>query len=369
MHLAIDCRSVHKHMGGIGRAALELVRALANDSRGHRVSMIVGEGHNCVLPQEVESVTVDAAMIDERFEQLHLPSLLHAIGADLYLNTTFAVPAIKTTAHQLSIIHDVVFEDRPEYVEPKLRSYLSRASRFAASHADHILTDSNHARERIQAVYQVDPSQVTRVHLGISESCFETPDEHEVARIQAKYNLEKPFLLYLGAVEIKKGILELLSGYRQALDLGLDATLVLAGGRGGPALDLEDEIRSVGCVGHVRSLGFIDEADKRGLMKAANVFVYPSLYEGFGLPPLEAMAIGVPCVVSDQTSLPEVVGSAAMVARVQAAGEFGKALLTAAQDDAFRRAVVVAGPARARQFTWKDSASQVLDVCERIERN
>jgi len=104
-------------------------------------------------------------------------------------------------------------------------------------------------------------------------------------------------------------------------------------------------------------------------MKAANVFVYPSLYEGFGLPPLEAMALGVPCVVSDQTSLPEIVGSAAMVARVQAAGDFGKTLLLASQDDSFRHAAAVAGPARARAFSWKESASQVLDVCERIARN
>jgi glycosyltransferase involved in cell wall biosynthesis len=370
MHLAIDCRSVHRHMGGIGRAALELVRALAADSRGHRLTMIVGEGHDAALPAEnVSVVTVDAAMIDERFEQVHLPSLLEELGADVYLNTTFSVPAVKTTPRQMSFIHDVVFEDRPDYVEPGLKSYLSRWSRFAATHADHVITDSDHARGRIQEVYGMDASRVTRVHLGISSSCFETPDDREIARVRAKYSLDQPFVLYLGTVEIKKGILELLRGYRQAVDLGLPHTLVLAGGRGGPALDLEDEIRIVGCVGRVRYLGFVDEADKKPLLKAADAFVYPSLYEGFGFPPLEAMALGVPCVVSDQTSLPEVVGTAALLTRVQAAGEFGKALVRAAQDDEFRRVAAVDGPARAREFSWRSTAAQVLDVCERVGAN
>lgn len=369
MHLAIDCRSVHGHMGGIGRAALELVRALGEDSRGHRLTMIVGAQAGEVSVRGVHILPVDGAMIDEPFEQLQLPSLLQEIGADLYLNTTFAIPAVKHNERQVSIIHDVVFEDRPDYVEPGLRSYLSRWSRFAATHADHVLTVSDHARDRIQSVYGVDPSRVTRVYNGIPSWCFEKPEEIDIARVRTKYSLDGPFLLYLGTIEVKKGILELLSGYRQALELGLDATLVLAGGRGGPSLDLQDEIRCVGCVGRIRHLGYIDEVDKKPLMKAAAAFVYPSLYEGFGLPPLEAMALGVPCVVSDQTSLPEIAGDAALITRVQAPAEFGKALVRAAQDEVFRRAAAVAGPARAREFTWKSAAAQVLDLCERVGRN
>src|SRR5262249_12499074 len=154
----------------------------------------------------VHILPVDAAMIDEPFEQLRLPSLLEEIGADLYLNTTFSIPAVRTTAHQLSIVHDVVFEDRPDYVEANLRSYLSRWSRFAAEHADHVLTVSDHARDRIREVYGVDPSRITRVYNGLPASCFEPPSEGEIARVRSKYNLDGPFVLYLGTVEIKKGM-------------------------------------------------------------------------------------------------------------------------------------------------------------------
>ncbi len=370
MHIAIDCRSIHKHMGGIGRAALELVRVLAAEPRGHRISMIIGEGHETELPRESLSVlTVDAAMIDERFEQFHLPSLLAEIGADLYLNTTFSVPAVKTTSRQMSIVHDVVFEDEPDYVEASLRAYLSRWSRFAAGHADHILTVSDHARDRILKVYGADPSRVTRVYNGISDSCFEQPTETDIARVRNKFGLDQPFVLYLGTLEIKKGIVELLRAYREAIECGLSETLVLAGGKGGPAFDLEEEIRNVGCVGRVRYLGFVDEADKKPLLKASRAFVYPSLYEGFGLPPLEAMALGVPCVVSDRTSLPEIAGPAALVTRVSASGEFGRALVRAAHDEDFRAAAALSGPSRAREFSWKTSAGQVLDLCERVGGN
>jgi alpha-1,3-rhamnosyl/mannosyltransferase len=357
-------------MGGIGRAALELVRELGSQGRGHRITMIVGAGHAGELSiKGVHILPVDAAMIDERFEQLDLPSLLEELAPDLYLNTTFSVPAIKTTRLQAAIVHDVVFEDQPEYVEPGLRDYLCRWSRFSASHADHLLTVSDHARERIQSVYGIDPARITRVYNGVASSCFVPPDDRDVARVREKYSLDRPFILYLGTVEIKKGILELLRAYRQAVDTGLSELLVLAGGRGAPGLDLEAEVMKVGCVGRIRTLGFVDEADKKALLKASSLFVYPSLYEGFGIPPLEAMALGVPCVVSDQTSLPEVVGDAALVAEVRHPGKFAKSLAQGIQDDSFRRAAEAGGPARARQFTWERSASQVLELCERLGGN
>ncbi len=369
MHIAIDCRSVHKHMGGIGRAALELVRGMARGDHGHQISMIVGAGHDCELPSgAVSIVTVDGAMIDEHFDQFLLPSLLAELKVDLYLNTTFAIPAVKTTRFQAAFIHDVVFEDHPEYVEPGLRKYLSRWSRFAASNADLILTDSDHALHRIEAVYGVQGSRIRRVYLGISNSCFVAPEERDMARVRAKYGLSRPFILYLGTVERKKGIPELLAAYCKARESGLEADLVLAGGKG-PGFDLDAQIMQGGCGEHIRSVGFVDEIDKKALLQASTLFVYPSLYEGFGFPPLEAMALGIPCVVSDQTSLPEVVGGAAIVTPVQRSGEFAKALVRGARDPAFRRLSAVAGPARAREFTWEQSTSQVLTLCERLGDN
>lgn len=369
MHLAIDCRSIHPHMGGIGRAALELVRELGVQARGHRITMIVSSHAGEVSARGIHILPVDAAMIDEPFEQLRLPSLLAELRADLYLNTTFAVPAVKTTKIQAAIIHDIVFEDRPELVEAGLRSYLSKWSRFTATHADHVLTVSDHALGRIEEAYGTSRSRLSRIYNGLAPACFVTPPGSEIARVCTKFELKPPFILYLGTIEIKKGIRELVAAYRRAADRGLTLPLILAGGKGGPGFDFDQEIRQAGCSGCVRSLGYIEEGDKQALLAACDVFVYPSLYEGFGLPPLEALALGKPCLVSDQTSLPEIVGSAAIVTRVEDADQFSKDLLECSHDAAFRRTAASAGPARAREFSWARSATELLTLCERLGEN
>lgn len=367
MHIAVDCRSVHPHMGGIGRAALGLMRALGDQPRGHRLTMLVAADRvGEISVKGVHILPVEGAMIDERFDQLLLPSVLEQCAPDVYLNTTFSIPAVKTTKIQMSIIHDIVFEDHPAFVEPRLRHYLSRWSRYAATYADHVLTDSDYSRERIGHVYGVEPSRLSRVHLGVDPSAFIIPEQREIECVRLKFGLARPFILYLGTIERKKGVLELLSAYQRACDLGVTEQLVLAGGKGAPDCDVEAQIQREGCSENVRLLGFIEETDKKALLKACSLFVYPSLYEGFGFPPLEAMALGVPTLVSDQTSLPEVVGDAAIITCVQDTAGLAQAILRGLRDAEFRGSAATLGPAQARCFNWGKAAGEVLDLCERL---
>lgn len=370
MHIAVDCRCIHSHMGGIGRAALDLVLEMGRRSRGHRITMIIGSGNTEELHVPgVHILPVQAAMIDEPFEQLALPSVLAELRPDVYLNTTFSVPAVKTTRIQVSIVHDVVFEDRPDLVEPGLRSYLCRWSRFAAAHADHLLTVSDHARQRIRAVYGVPESRISRVYNGIGLSCFTPPLDEDIVRVRSKFKLDGPFILYLGSIEVKKGIVELLEAYQGAVKSGHEGILVLAGGISGQSLDLGREVERLRLQNRVRAVGYVNEIEKKALLGACQLFVYPSLYEGFGIPPIEAMALGMPCLVSDQTSLPEIVGDAALVTDVRETPRFTARLLEAASDPEFRRRAAREGPARAREYSWERSAGEILDICEGLGRN
>ncbi len=368
MRLVLDARSIHEHMGGIGRATWDLARELGAHPRGHHIRVLVG----CNLPIDfeikgVEIVQVGAAMIDEPFEQLHLPVLLERLGADVYLNTTFSIPALKTTRFQLAVIHDVVFEEHPEWVDPGLRSYLSRWSRFAASHADRIITDSDDARRRIQRTYGIEDARITRIYCGLSQSAFMPAAASQMEAALRKYSLRSPYVFYLGSLERKKGIPELLGAFSRLVARGFEGSLVLAGGKGGGGLDFESLLRRMPHGNRVRWIGYIEESEKRPLLQGARAFVYPSLYEGFGIPPLEAMALGIPCVVSNATSLPEVVPDPSMLVDVRDEKAFAGALERAVGDKKFRKKASRKGPPWARSFSWAYSAARYLDLCESLE--
>jgi glycosyltransferase involved in cell wall biosynthesis len=354
-------------MGGIGRAAWDLAAEMAAQRGPHRISIL--KGPRAPKPFKIlgaEIINVMGAMIDERFEQLELPVILESLGADLYLNPTFSVPAVQTTPLQISIIHDVVFEDRPEWVEPGLREYLRRSARFAAAEATHVITVSDHARRRIGEIYNLPENRVTRIYNGIRKECFLVPSAGEIETLRQKRGLRDPFILYLGSIEPKKGVPELLAAFSILTRSGFRGILALAGGKSGPLLDFEGIVRRLGLTERVRWLGYIAEDEKKSLLSACDLFVYPSLYEGFGIPPLEAMALGTPCVVSGETSLPEIVGEAALVAEVKSPESLAGALGRALSDTEFRRRARTQGPARAGLFSWERSAKETLDLCERL---
>ncbi len=368
MRITLDCRSVHPQMGGIGKAAEELARAVARRPRGHQLTVLLGSQAPADLGIEgADVVRVDAAMIDERFEQLQLPVVLKELQTDLYLNPTFSIPAVRTCKLQMAVIHDVVFEDHPEWVEPWLRKYLQRWSRFSATEADHIITVSDHALSRIKKVYGIGSSRISRIYNGVSSECFLLPSDGALERVKLKFGLDRPYLLYLGSLEPKKGVPELLVAFARLVTSGFGGVLVLAGGKGGSTFDLEGLIAASGCAAQVRCLGYIEEDDKRPLLAGCELFVYPSLYEGFGFPPLEAMALGRPCLVSDQTCLPEITGGAARTVDIRVPDSFARALLQGLHDGAFREHARLRGPERARTFSWDDTADQVLDLCQRMK--
>jgi glycosyltransferase involved in cell wall biosynthesis len=367
MHLLIDCRSIHRAMGGIGRAAQNLLAELAAHPRGHRITALIGaECPEEAIPGGIEAVQAEAGMIDEMFEQLGLPVLLDELKVDAYLNTTFSIPALAARCKQLAIIHDVVFEDHPEWVEDALRAYLQKWSRFAARHADRIITVSQHAKSRIMGHYGIAADRIAVIPNGIASGDFLVPSAAQVAEVAARLALGRDYLLYLGTCEIKKGIPELLAAFALLVEGGYRGTLVLAGGKGGPAYDLAGELRRLGIHERVRNLGYVSDADKRPLLAGAQLLVYPSRYEGFGLPPLEALALGTPCVVSGETSIPEAVGPHALQVDVTDAPRFAEALRWGLAHQPFRAAARSQGPAWAQRFSWRAAADAYLDACESL---
>lgn len=328
MLIAWDCRSVFSNMGGIGRACAGWLSAFLRDKpQDWRVLAIFSTVcQPCVIAEHIPNLNltkdvqfVEAGLVAPLFEQIQLPVLLERYGIDIYFNPCFGIPAIKTVKFQVAVVHDIVFIERPEWVDPELRDYLEQKTDLTLKCADAVFTVSDYTRNRI---YELANARNWR------RAEMEIISPYTSAQIQPELHGKSAHILYLGALEYKKGVTILLDAYKQFRLHAREPVpkLVLAGGIGGQALDISEEVKKRGLHGSVKYSGYVTEQEKQDLMKDALLFVFPSLYEGYGIPPLEAMAFGIPVIASSATSLPEVLGNAPVYVKPGDAGDLAKAI-------------------------------------------
>jgi len=367
MKIAVDCRSAFKGMGGIGRYTWCLLREYAKaDSENRFVCYFthLEPPGPLDLPPRFEVRRFQAGMIDERFDQLILPSLLKEDDVDLYHNPTFAVPIIKTRARIVSTVHDVVFKRHPELVEGRLAQYLDKATLRAAKTADLILTVSDFSRGEISQLYGVGRERIRVIPNGM------TPPRATMGRGESPLALAGlglagcPYVLYVGSLEPKKNIKCLLEAFELVLRNHPTSTLklVLVGGSAASGYPVEEWVKAPGLRGRVVLAGYVAEELLNALYEDALIFVYPSLYEGFGLPPLEAMARGVPTIVSSTSSLPEVVGEDGVCVDPRRPDLFADAISALAADADRRNELSERGRKRASDYTWTKSALHHLEA-------
>ena len=372
MRIAIDCRSVFQGMGGIGQYAWSLVREFAQlDATNRYVCYFthLDPPEALQLPANFVIRSFQAGMIDERFDQFILPTLLREDRIDVYHNPTFAVPVVRNGTRTVATIHDVVFRRHPNLVEPKLRRYLDIATRRACNSADRLITVSEFSKKEMVELFEVPPDRVTVISNGVRAPAHLAAPSAQTQRGLMELGLERHrYALYVGSVEPKKNIDLLLRGFRSAVDrlAGFDLKLALAGPRGTEPYDVDSRVKELGISGCVSLLGFVPSDLLEILYRSALLFIYPSLYEGFGLPPLEAMARGVPTIVSNASSLPEVVGDAAILVDPLNPEPLSDAILDLVRDSRRREDLGGKGIERAERFSWRRSAKAHLDVYQSL---
>lgn len=365
MKIVFDCRSVFTGMGGIGRATLGLAQHLpAALPPEARVIYLIGArrpepGWLPEPSERVQHLAVDAAMIDPLFEQIQLPRILEELEADLYHGTCFAVPMDARCA-QVSTVHDVVFRRHPELVDEPLRSYLDRWTEVACRLADLVVTVSEFSRGEIAELYARDLEEIEVVPNAVDPSFFREPRSGKCPTGP---------ILYVGSIEAKKNVAGLVSGFARLVEdhPELDQDLVLVGGRGGAGFDLRGLLETLphGTRARVHPLGHVSDEQLRELYAEASLFCYLSEYEGFGLPPLEAMAAGVPCLVSDRGSLPEVTHGAASTADPHDSSAVALEMASLLSDPDLRRDRVRQGLRVAGRYSWAASAKRLAAVYRR----
>ena len=258
----------------------------------------------------------------------------------------------------LATVHDILPVLYPEHFPLKGRAYYQNALFTGTKRLRSIITVSERTKRDLVVRLQLEPRRIHVTYPGVEPRFAPITDQQLLADVRRKYRLPESFILYVGTLEPRKNVGRLLSVFRRLREKGLNQSLVLAGGKGWLCDDVLDAAKQM--AGSVRLTGFVADEDLPALYNAADMFVFPSLYEGFGTPPLEAMACGLPVVCSNRASLPEVVGDAALSVDPEDGEAFGDAIWELAHDESLRQRLREAGLARARLFSWERTARGTL---------
>lgn len=304
------------------------------------------------------------------FEQRSYPQAVKQSGADI-AHVPYWGPPLSSPARLVISILDVIPLALPEYSSGfRARLYTSLV-RAASRGAAHIITISNAAKADIVKYLELPEDTITTTYLAADEAYHPRMGAERDAAVRAKYDLPDQFVLYMGGFDVRKQVNQLLLAYTYVGQAeGDNIPLVIAGHEpqwGSPMFpDLRKYVEELKITDYVHWIGYIDEADKPSLYRLADVFVYPSVYEGFGLPVLEAMASGTPVIANDVSSIPEVTGDAAFLVGEGNARAMGGAIIALLLQEAFRESLITQGLARATHFSWRKTAKETLTVYEKV---
>jgi glycosyltransferase involved in cell wall biosynthesis len=294
------------------------------------------------------------------WEQTALPLALARGRADLFHSMAFALPWVRP-CRSVVTIYDLSFVLSPEAFRPANRLYLRAITRRSASWADAVIAISENTKRDIVRLWGISPDKVRVAPCGVDERFGPLPPD-EVERFRRRHSLPEQMVLFIGTLEPRKNLVTLIEAYALLRRRGLRHVLVLAGGKGWKYEPVFEAVERLGLGDAVRFPGYVPADELPLWYNAASLFVYPSLYEGFGLPPLEAMACGTPVIVSDRASLPEVVGPEGITVGPSDVSGLADEMQRVLSDSSLAEHLSDYGRRRAKEYSWDRAARVTLDV-------
>jgi glycosyltransferase involved in cell wall biosynthesis len=308
------------------------------------------------VPDTVRRLALDVASPYRRIP-LAFPALARREGAALAHTHYFVAPRLRCPA--VVTVHDVSYARAPELFSRRDRRLL-RFVRGSVRRAARVIAVSEFTRGDIVDEYGLDPAKVVAIPNGVSDSFKPLPDAGE--RVRERFGIARPYVLCVGALQPRKNVPLAIEAYARLMGRGTECELVVAGGDRGGRIDVLDAILRTRMTGRVHLVGHVEDEELPALYSAARALIFPSLYEGFGLPALEAMAAGTPVVASNTTGLAEAVGDAGLTVDPTSAEELSDALGRVLDDAELRATLIARGHARAAEFTWARTARATADV-------
>lgn len=263
----------------------------------------------------------------------------------------------------ITTCHDIGFEIFPElYSQQELR-YHRFTMRFAIKNAQKIITVSNFTKQEMVKIYQVDPDKITVIHNGFSrKDLYPSNDQEKIKNVLAKYKINSPYLLYIGRLEQKKNTPGLIKAYHLLKSRGLPHKLVLVGQFGQKSSEVKEVINKYKLQNDVIFTGYIAEQEKPLILSGAEIFVFPSFYEGFGIPLLEAMGCGTPVVASRAASIPEIAGEAAVYFDPHYPEDIAEQIKKVIDNAELKNQLIAKGLEQVKKYSWERCAQETLKV-------
>lgn len=371
LRIGIDFTSASRERAGIGRYARELIRALSRLDHVNRYILFVPrDAYSDLLRFDwPPNFTIRRAPLTERYlaalwqrARVPLPIEVFIGAVDVFYSPDFLLPPT-WAARKLVTVHDLSYVRVPECFPAPLLNYLNRAVPPSLARADVILADAVSTQNDLVDVYRVPREKIRVVYSGVEPRFCPDVSVESRARVDA-LTRGRPYILSVGTLQPRKNYTRLIQAFAHLLNLNSlisNLYLVIAGGRGWMDEEIFETVSCLNLQDRVLFLDFVADADLPALYAQALLFVYPSLYEGFGLPVAEAMACGTPVVCSNTSSLPEVAGDAALYFDPRNVDDIARTLHRALTDTALRDTLQARGFAQVKQFAWDNAARALLD--------
>jgi glycosyltransferase involved in cell wall biosynthesis len=371
MTLCFDLSAAAHERAGLGRYAARLAEALLPLEPG--LTAFINDPRKSKLAPPLSGLPTHTAHLPRKWWRLRAAAGyfggpgLEAVfpGVTLFHATEHLLPRL-ARARSVFTLHDTAYLLFPQYHLLQNRLYLTLMMPRFIARADAVICVSEATRRDAERFYQVPAEKLHVISEGVEARFQPITDSAALAAVRARYRLPERFILCVGTLEPRKNLPTLLDAYAALRARHPGVGLVLAGGKGWLYQSIFDRLRALGLEDVVQLPGYIPEADLPALINCAEVFAYPSVFEGFGLPPLEAMACGVPVACSNASSLPEVTGAAALSLPPGDVAAWVTALDRLLSEAALRADLRTRGLARARNFTWAAAAARTQAVYQRV---
>ena len=363
MRIGIDARKLHDF--GIGTYIRNLLHELAKIDRNTEYVLLTRPADMAVAASLGENfrAVADRSGHYSLGEQISIPLAARRERLDLLHAPHYVLPVL-TPSRSVVTIHDCIHLMFPEYLRHRLGYAFARAALYTAAHkSDRIFTVSEQSKRDILKFFDVPPEKIVVTPNAIDDRFSVPPSEEHVVNTRERYQLSHSYLLYVGNIKPHKNLERLIEAFHLVRMQGRsELELIIIGDEISKLQSLRRAVHKYDIHRNVRFLGYVPDKTLAVLYRLASVFVFPSLYEGFGLPPLEAMASGTPVVTSNVSSLPEVVGDAAVLVDPYKAEAIADGILTVLQSAHIREDLRKRGFARVKEYSWARSVQRVRDI-------